>query len=622
MKAKFFVCLLIVVAFCSNLFGQLQAKNEQRNKTASASSAQFFPLSELKEGMKGTAWTVFRGSEPEEFTVEILGIVPGAIGPKQDMIVGRISGGSADRTSVFAGMSGSPVYIDGKLVGAISYSFPFSKEPICGITPIAQMIAIFENNQHLKIKAKEPRVISFAELASTKLDLPKNSIVSNSVLMSADRNSLLNTVAGQSFQPIATPLTFSGFSQETLNHFAPQLASVGLLPVAAVGGAARITPLKEADDKTLLGGASVSMQLTRGDYSLAASGTVTMRDGEKVYAFGHPFLNLGTADLPMSESHVVTVIPNMNNSFKLAVPDSMVGSMTQDRSTGVFGRLGQAPKMIPVKIHLETSRNQEETFNFEVVKDDFLTPLLLNISVYNSIVANERGLGDSTIEVTGEIKLKGQEPIKLGQRFAGAQAMQSAAVYAAIPVNALLRSRFDNVEITEVNLKMTSVDGSKTATLERIALDRREVRAGESFEVQAFVRTNTGKVFSQKIPVKIPSDTPAGTLMITVGDGDSIQQTSAARQFVPKDLTELVSTINKVKKDDRLYVQISRVTNGAIIGSNELPNLPPSVLATLNNDRSVGGFKPTVQTVLTEQELAPADFIISGQQVLTIEVTK
>ena len=624
MKAKIFVLLLISVAVCSNLFGQLQAKNEQKIKTADASNAQFFPVSELKEGMKGTARTVFRGSEPEEFTVEILGVVPGAIGPKQDMIVGRISGGSADRTSVFAGMSGSPVYIDGRLVGAISYSFPFSKEPICGITPIQQMIAIFENKQNLNVKPKEPRAISFAELASTswKPILPKNSTVSNPVLMSADANSLLNTVAGQSFQPIATPLTFSGFSQETLNHFAPQLASAGLLPVAAVGGAARITPMKTADEKTLLGGTSVSMQLARGDYSLAASGTVTMRDGEKIYAFGHPFLSLGTADLPMSESHVVTVIPNLNNSFKLAVPDAMVGSMTQDRATGVFGQLGQAPKMIPVKIHLETSRGQEETLNFEVVKDDFLTPLLLNISVYNSVIANERGLGDSTIEVIGEIKLKGQEPIKLKQRFTGMQAAQSTALYAAIPVNALLKSRFDNVEISEVNLKMTSIDGSKTANLERISLDKKEVKAGESFEVQAFVRTDAGKVFSQKIPVKIPSDTPAGTLMITVGDGNSIQQTSAARQFVPKDLSELIKTINNIKKDDRLYVQTYRVTNGAIIGANELPNLPPSVLATLNNDRSVGGFKPTVQTVLTEQELPPAEFIINGQQVLTIEVVK
>jgi hypothetical protein len=324
----------------------------------------------------------------------------------------------------------------------------------------------------------------------------------------------------------------------------------------------------------------------------------------------------------MSESHVVTVIPNLNNSFKLAVPDAMVGTMTQDRATGVFGKLGQSPKMIPIKVQLETSRNQEETLNFEIAKDNFLTPILLNISLYNAVTANERGLGESTIEVAGEIKLKGQEPIKLQQRFGGAQASQNAALYAAIPVNAILQSRFDNAEITEVNLKMTSIDGSKTANLERIAVDKREVRAGESFEVQAFVRTDTGKVFSQKIPVKIPSDTSAGTLMITVGDGSSIQQTSASRQFVPKDLTELVRTINRVKKDDRLYVQTSRVTNGAIIGASEMPNLPPSVLATMNNDRTAGGFKPTVVTVLTEQELTPAEFIINGQQVLTIEVIK
>ncbi|MBA3633545.1 MAG: hypothetical protein H0W58_12190, partial [Acidobacteria bacterium] len=383
MKTIFFAVFLIISIFGLSIFGQTQAKLEKTAKSEKTTNAQFFPVSELKEGMKGTAWTVFRGSEPEEFAVEILGVVPGAIGPKQDMIVGRISGGSADRTSVFAGMSGSPVYIDGRLVGAISYSFPFSKEPICGITPIAQMLAIFEQNQNQKLKPKEPRAISFAELASTtwKPNFPKNATVSNSVLASG-ANSSLTAVVGQSFQPIATPLSFSGFSQDTLNLFAPQLASVGLLPVASVGGAARITSLKEATDKTLLGGTSVSMQLVRGDYSLAASGTVTMRDGDKIYAFGHPFLNLGTADLPMSESHVVTVIPNLNNSFKLAVPDALVGSMTQDRATGVFGSLGKSPKMIPVRLNLETSRNNQETLNFEVVRDDFLTPLLLNIAVY------------------------------------------------------------------------------------------------------------------------------------------------------------------------------------------------------------------------------------------------
>ena len=624
MKAKLFVCFLIISAFCLNLSGQTQAQNDSKIKTEKTGNTRFFPLSELKEGMRGTAWTVFRGNQPEEFNVEILGVVPGAIGPKQDMIVGRISGGQADRTSVFAGMSGSPVYIDGRLVGAISYSFPFSKEPICGITPIEQIVSIFEKNQNLQPEFKQPRAVSFGELTSTTWQpgFPKNATVTSSLPVAGNSNSPLNALVGQSFQPIATPLAFSGFAQETLNLFAPQLAAVGLLPVSAVGGAARITPLKEANEKTLLGGTSVSMQLTRGDYSLAASGTVTFRDGEKIYAFGHPFLNLGSSDLPMSESHVVTVIPNLSNSFKLAVPDSLVGSMTQDRATGVFGNLGQAPKMIPVKINLQTSRNQRQTLNFEVAKDDLLTPLLLNIAIYNSIVANERGLGDSTVELAGEIKLKGQSPIKLERRFDGANASQFAALSVAVPINSLLQSRFDNVEISEVNLNITSLDGSNSATLERIALDRASVKAGETFEVQAFVRNDRGKVFSQKIPVTIPADTPAGTLSVTVGDGGTLQAAAAAKQFVPKDLGELVKTINQLKKSDRLYVQIHRVTNGAIIGANELPNLPPSMLATLNNDRTAGGFKPTVLTVLTEQELAPAEFIISGQQILTIEVTK
>lgn len=624
MKTKIFASLLVIGALGANLFGQAAAKTDAPRNSVSAAKTQFFPLSQLKEGMKGSAWTVFRGSEPEEFSVEILGVVPGAVGPKQDMIVGRLSGGGADRTSVFAGMSGSPVYIDGKLVGAIAYSFPFSKEPICGITPIEQMLAIFEKNQNLQIKQREARPIPFSELSATswKQSFPRGAAVSSSVFAGVGSNSALNVVAGQSFQPIATPMTFSGISQETLNVFAPQLASVGLMPVAAVGGSARITALKKSDDNTLVGGTSVSMQLARGDYSMAASGTVTYRDGDKVYAFGHPFLSLGTSDLPMSESHVVTVIPNLNNSFKLAVPDSMVGVMTQDRATGVFGSLGKAPKMIPVKLNLQTSRDNVQTLNFEVAKDDFLTPLLLNIAVYNSITANERSLGESTIELSGEIKLKGHDSIKLERRFGGAQASQIAALSVAVPVSAILQSRFDDAEISEVTLNLTSIDGSKNANLERITLDKTEVKAGESFEVQAYVRSETGKVFSQKIPVLIPKDTPAGMLIVSVGDGSAVGQSSASKQFVPKDLSELIRKINDVKKDDRLYVQTYRVTNGAIIGANELPNLPPSMLATLNNDRTAGGFKPTVLTVLTEQEIAPAEFLISGQQVLTIEVVK
>ena len=620
MKTKFFAVILTVFSLCLAVFGQTSAVSVKKTDANTISNSVFFPLSEIKEGLRGTARTVFRGSEPEEFTVEILGIVPGAIGPKQDMIVGRLSGGGADRTSVFAGMSGSPVYINGKLVGAISYSFPFSKEPICGITPIEQMVRIFEKNPNDKIKAKEPRTVSFAELAATnwKPEMPRQAITSSAVLP----NSTLSQLAGQTFQPIATPISFNGIAPDVLNLFAPQLMSAGLFPVAGVSGAAAMTPLKQPDENTLVGGSSVSMQLTRGDYSMAAAGTVTYRDGDKIYAFGHPFLSLGISDLPMSESHVVTVIPNLNNSFKLAVPDAMVGSMTQDRATGVFGKLGQAPKMIPVQINLETSRGQTQTLNFEVAKDGFLTPLLLNITLYNSLVANERNIGETTVEMNGTVEVKNQQPLKIETRFGGAQAAQYSALSVALPVNTLIQSNFDDLEIGKITINAVSRDGDKSATLERIAVDKTRVRAGETVEVQAFARTDTGKMFVQKIPVKIPSDAANGAYSVLISDGTIIQQNSIVQQFTPKNLGELVNTINQVKRFDQLYAQILRTTNGTIIGVSEMPNLPPSMLATMNNDRAAGGFKPTTQTVVSEQLIAPAEFIISGQQTLAIEVVK
>lgn len=620
-RLRISLVLPVILAFYAALTAQPQAVSAA-STNRSVTPAGFLVLSQVKEGMRGVARTVFRGSEPEEFNVEILGIVPGGIGPKQDLIVGKISGGGADRTAVFAGMSGSPVYVDGKLVGAISYSFPFSKEPICGITPIEQMVEIFDQ-KHIAKAPSEPRAISFAELAATDWlpALPK-ARASNGILSGISHSSMLMSVAGQSFQPIATPVTFTGLSQETLNYFTPQLLQAGLLPVSAVGGNAAITPLKTADAKTLVGGDSVSMQLTRGDFSLAAAGTVTLRDGDKIYAFGHPFLGLGSSDLPMSESHVVTVIPSVNNSFKLAVPDAMVGSMTQDRATGVYGNLGRSPAMIPVKLNVNTSRGGKESFNFEVARDEFLTPLLLNITIFNAVTAQERSLGDTTLSLSGEIKIKGQETIKIQRRYAGSQSAPMASGAIVGPIAALLRSRFDDLKIEGITIDVGSEDGMRTAILDRLATDRSKVKSGEMIEVQAYARTGSGRVYVQKIPVKIPEDASAGTFSIVVGDGTQVQQNSVIQQFVPQDLSELVRIINKLKSSDRLYVQLSRSSVGAVIGANELPNLPPSVLATINNDRISGGVKPTVQTIVFETALPPSEMIISGQQTLAIEVVK
>jgi hypothetical protein len=620
---KAFLAILTVIFVSFTGLAQAPASSSGGGSGRIANAA-ILPLSEVKTGMKGTARTVFQGSQAEEFTVEILGILPGAVGPKQDLIIGKLSGANVARTSVFAGMSGSPVYIDGKIIGSISYSFPFSKEPICGITPIQQMIGIFKQNQGANTASSQARAFTYAELkgepAIGAADPSKQ--IFSSFLATSDINSPLAPLMGQQFMPIATPLTFSGISQATLNQYAPQLMSIGLMPVMAAGGRAEITPLVKANETTLQGGDSVTMQLARGDYSMAAAGTVTMRDGEQVYAFGHPFLSLGITDLPMSESSVVTVIPSVNNSFKLAVPGAMVGTMTQDRATGVYGKIGQSPNMVPVKLKIQTSRNQVEIYEFEVAKDAFLTPILLSMTTFNSIVANEKSLGDATISVEGKININGQEPIIVGRRFSSGNTAQLAAGAATLPISLLLRSGFDDIDVRGVELNITATDGKKNAQLQRVTLDRTEVRPGETFEVQAFMRSDSGKIFVQKIPVQVPADVPAGALVVAVADGDSLDVLSASKSFVPKDVAELIKTINRVKKDDRLYVETYRITSGAVIGSNELPNLPPSVLATLSSDRTAGGFLPRMITALSSQEFPQSEYVFSGSQALTIQVVR
>jgi hypothetical protein len=612
-------CFLLFIAL---LFLTFDASAQFIQAASSPPGPKVFPLSELREGMRGTAKTVFRGNTSEDFQVEILGIVPNSIGPKLDLIIGRLSGANAERTFVFAGMSGSPVYIDGRLVGAISYSFPFAKEPICGITPFEQMSAAVEKIPVRNVASTRLRSFSYVDLLSNTLPatFSASSLDRTNLGLSADPQ--IMAVAGQAFQRISTPLYFSGISQRTLDTFAPQLVQAGLMPVAVAGGGSGNSGMKEPTETTLLGGDSVVVQLARGDIQLAAAGTVTHREGNKIYAFGHPFFSLGSSNLPMSESHVVVVVPNANNSFKLAVADSTVGAMTQDRSTGIYGLLGEAPKLLPVKVTLLTSRGRTVTMNFESAFDELLTPLIVGAGIGNALTASERTVGDSTIEVKGEITVKGEAPIRINRRFAGPQAAIFAASAPTIPLAALLRAGFEGLDITGINITMNAADGAKTASLDRITVDRTQVRPGDAVEISTFERTESGNYIVQKLPLVIPKDAPPGNFTLTVGDGSSVQQNTAITQFTPRNAAELIATINNLKRPDRLYVVLTRAGGGTIIGSSEMPNLPPSVLATLNNDRTAGGSKPTVQTIVAETELPSGEHIVSGSQSLTIEVVR
>jgi hypothetical protein len=582
---------------------------------AAPSQAVKFPLSELREGMRGTAKTVFRGNKSEEFGVEILGVLPNWIGPKQDIIIGRLFGENAERTFVFAGMSGSPVYIDGKLVGAISYSFPFAKEPICGITPFEQMTADVERFAGNGGTNFIPPTFTAAELTS-QIWRP---VQAPPQLFSAARTSGVY----DTFRPIATPVSFSGVSQAILDMFAPQLTAAGIVPVAAPAGkSGRLGSMKPATATTLLGGDSVVVHLARGDIQLSAAGTVTARDGNNIYAFGHPFFSLGSSDLPMSESHVVTVIPNMNNSFKLAVADDMVGSMKQDRATGILGQLGSAPKMLPVKITMTNSRGKREEVVFESAIDDFLTPLLMSVGVSNVLAANERSIGNATVEMKGEIRIKGERPIDLTRRISSGQATVFAGAAPAVPLGALLRANYPDVVLEEIVLDIKVTEGAKLASIDRIWVDRQQVRAGETVDLSIAEKAAGGKITIKTVPVTIPRDAAPGTMTLTVGEGSVVQALSGTAQFSPKTPAAFIETFNSLKKPDRLYVMLTASRPGLVMGSSELANLPPSVAATLGSDRMAGAAKATTNTVLLEMELPQGENIVSGSQTLTLEIIR
>lgn len=595
--------------------------------TTSKTTAAFMPLEDVRPGMKGHGFSVFQGTKPERFEVEILGLLDGVPNPKQSLIIARLSGPLVDRTSVFAGMSGSPVYIDGKLVGAVAYSFPFSKEPIAGITPIKYMIDIFERRD-----AEPPRTsqrVSFNTLmaASNAGPLAFPAPFAAQVGPRAATNGLLTPYVGQTIMPIATPMTFSGVPQSVLDMFAEDLRKAGIQPIAGIGGGSSLSPMVASNETTLAAGTSVSVQLVRGDFTIDAAGTVTYRDGERIYAFGHPFLSSGQTSWPMAESSVVTVIPNVNNSFKLSAGGNLVGSISQDRSTGVYGQLGAKPRMIPVRLTVHTSRNKAEAYNFEMVSDSFLSPLLMRIAMFSSILATERQVGNQTIKVTGRIAVNGHPDIVLDNSFSSSSGAALHAVNdVARPLAILFNSGFDAVDLRSIEVEVTSLDSRSSGFLNRLWIDKTEVRRGDTIEIQAFARNDNGNEFVERIPLQIPTDAPIGPLVILVGDGASINQTDARTQpsadFMPKDLGQLVRAINKLKKNNRLYVKVMRSGGGAIVNNEEMPVLPPSVLATLGSQRTAGGYTPLSVATLSESALPPSQFIISGQQTITINVIK
>jgi len=592
--------------------------------STAVAQSPYMAIEDVRPGMKGVGKTCFSGTRPEEFQVEILGVMRG-IGPGADAVLARLSGGPLDKVGVFEGMSGSPVYLDGKLLGAVAFSFPFAKEPIAGITPIVQMVKAFDESGAGPITIPKVR-LNRRMLWDYPLRLPspEDSRLRGSLLTPAEAvvQPALSGLTGHSLLPIATPIHVSGLHPETLEYFGPQFRSLGmtLLQGRGASSGAASTP----DPSPLEAGSNIVIPLVRGDMDASAGGTVTHVKGDEVYAFGHLLFNLGFLELPMHKARALTVFPSLQSSFKILETSEPVGVLRQDRSSGIYGILGQKAAMIPVHVDLKTSRGQSKELHYEIARDRFLTPFLVNFTVFNSIVGSERALGVSTVELKGTIRIKGEQPVELENRFSSdSNSPAFASLSVALPVNFLLASGYKDLEFEAIDLNITALEDDRAAVLDSVRYDRSELKAGDTVRLDLYYKKADGEIQEDSYPIQIPRDVTPGPVTILVADGTRLMELDAREQgedIIPRDLSQLIRFINNIRKNDRLYVRIFRREPGEAVSGEGLPGLPPSILSILRSDRNTGGSTAISVSTFMEYELPPSRVIVSGSKTLNLVV--
>jgi hypothetical protein len=400
------------------------------------------------------------------------------------------------------------------------------------------------------------------------------------------------------------------------------LQGSGAATLQSVGGKPKSpTP---SDGAPLEPGANLVVPLVTGDLDVSAGGTVTYINGKKLYAFGHPLFNLGFSQLPMYKGSAITVFPSLQSSFKILETTEPAGTLRQDRGLGVYGLLGETPVTIPMRVRVTTARGSKKAFHYQVARDRDLTPLLINLTLFNSITASERAAGVSTLKVKGRITLKGEEPILIENRFSSeSSSPANAALSIAAPVYFLLSSGYKNLEFEDIDIEISSVEDDRLALLDSLRMDRSELKAGEAFLLDIIYKKADGGVIQDAYPVKIPAEIPPGPLSVLVADGTTFMAMDAAEQgedLIPRDLAQLVKFINNLHKNDRLYLRMFRRQAGAVINGEGLPGLPPSILSILKSDRNTGSMNQIQTVPLMEYELPPGDYIITGSKMLNLVI--
>jgi hypothetical protein len=569
---------------------------------------QIMPEDQVKAGMHGVAYTVFEGVTPEPMQVEILGVLRNMAGPKSDVILARLHGKKVEYTGVVAGMSGSPVYIDGKLVGAIAYRIgEFSKEPIAGITPAGSMLEIYAMDK--SPAGEEARRSPDDRQSATRTSGP-------GLANSPDQP---DSGYANLLKPIDTPLVFTGFSENTLRLFAKDFASVGVVPVMGAGSVSN-----DKQPEPLVPGSAVSAILVRGDMNIAGTCTVTYLDDTHLLACGHPLLQSGSVDMPMTKATVLATLPSPENSFKIVNTTEPVGAFVQDRRAGIMGRFDREPHMIPVTLTFNGVSHPKQ-FHYEVLNNAKVTPAAMMATVFNAIQGmNEYG-EDTTYRLRGDIDVLGYPKLRVQNMYAPLDGATPTAYGIALSIGERFSRIFENPystpKIEGVELTFDLVPDRRSARLETARTDVTEARPGDEITIETLLRPYRGESILRQIPVKIPTSTPRGTLRILVSDGDTLDKTRRVSGPMSRrlDLGSTIALLNKEHSNSELYVSLLEANPQAMVDDKVMPTLPLSVMNVMDGMRGTQDMIVVGESAVDEAS-TPVDYVVTGSQIITLTI--
>ncbi len=601
---RLLLAALFVLPLASTLFVQILVA-----PPLLAADPEIFPLSQVQPGMKGEAYTIFAGDQIEKFDLVVIGVMPNFLAPKEAIILVQLVGPKVEHTGVVAGMSGSPVYFDGKLAGALSLKLgQFSKEPLAGVTPIENILSLPKGQPStIRAEAAAGDGTVSEQQQEARFEIP------------SDWASRAGISGGSFLTPIDSPLVFSGFSPAAIRQFEHEFAAYGM--AATQGGTADARP----DDANIRPGDMVSAVLLEGDLSLNASCTVTAIVDGRVYVCGHPLFGFGSVMMPMARGHVLTTLSSELESTKIVNVGGTIGSFNQDRVTAVVGSLGAAPKLIPIDMTVAT-RDGDKHFSFRMMSNPKLTPILIGISSLNGLIQSSVYGEGTTLHLTGAIDIAGHSSVTLDNLFPPIDSFIPDGLPVSSAVQNLFQrifsNQFENANIERVTLRMESLPERRQMSIEGAWLDKSEAEPGDTVTVRVQLRPYRGSPVIRDVKIAIPPQAARGTSMqILASDSGTLNRMSvvSGSQARLDSLEQLISVLNRERRNNRLYVTLLDSSPTLVVQDKVMPNVPASQINLLDQRGGPASSLVVRESAAGEWSL-PLDQIVQGSASITIQI--